>query len=161
MSIERKLNDETYMVMITENDVIGKGLPIYHLERVILETGEIVPDESHIIYVNSQITDDTALGRLMHDFRCTDAKDMYYKVLADRVRYFKEDEKGVASMCKAIEDMRNEVAAEATAKATRETMINIARSMIAAGKLGHDEIAQYTSLMLSEIQQLAAEMQTR
>lgn len=153
--------DETYMVMITENDVIGKGLPIYHLERVILETGEIVPDESHIIYVNSQITDDTALGRLMHDFRCTDAKDMYYKVLADRVRYFKEDEKGVASMCKAIEDMRNEVAAEATAKATRETMINIARSMIAAGKLGHDEIAQYTSLMLSEIQQLAAEMQTR
>lgn len=33
------------------------------------------------------------------------AKDMYYEVLADRVHYFKEDEKGVAIMCKAMEDM--------------------------------------------------------
>lgn len=147
--------DETYMVMITENDVIGRDLPIYHLERVILETGEIVPDESHIIYVNSRVTDDTALGRLMHDFRCTDAKDMHYKVLADRVRYFKEDEKGVASMCKAIEDMRNE-----TARLTaRETAMNIARSMIADGGLDHDKIATFTQLPLEDIQQLATEMQ--
>ena len=33
--------------------------------------------------------------------------------LADRVHYFKEDEKGVAIMCKAMEDMRNEAAREA------------------------------------------------
>ena len=46
----------------------------------------------------------------MHDFACTNAKDMYYEVLADRVHYFKEDEKGVAVMCKAMEDMRNEAA---------------------------------------------------
>ena len=32
---------------------------------------------------------------------------MNYSVLADRVRYFKEDE-GVSTMCKAMEDMRNE-----------------------------------------------------
>lgn len=44
----------------------------------------------------------------MHDFACTNAKDMYYEVLADRVHYFKEDEKGVVVMCKAMEDMRNE-----------------------------------------------------
>lgn len=43
---------------------------------------------------------------LLHDFACMEAKDMYYQVLADRVRYFKEDEKGVAVMCKAMEDMR-------------------------------------------------------
>ena len=46
----------------------------------------------------------------MHDFSCTDAKDMKYRTLAERVRYFKEDEKGVATMCKAMEDMRNEAA---------------------------------------------------
>ena len=45
--------------------------------------------------MNSQIKDETALGKLMHDFTCTNAKDMYYEVLADRVHYFKEDEKGV------------------------------------------------------------------
>lgn len=62
----------------------------------------------YIIYVNSQIKDETALGKLMHDFACTNTKDMYYEVLADRVHYFKEDEKGVAVMRKAMEDMRNE-----------------------------------------------------
>ena len=48
----------------------------------------------------------------MHDFSCTDARDMKYRTLAERVRYFKEDEKGVAAMCKAMEDMRNEAKLE-------------------------------------------------
>ena len=93
-----KLN-ETYVIFITENDVLGHGLPIYHIDRVIKEIGESFGDESHIIYVNSQIKDETALGKLMHDFSCTSAKDMFYEVLADRVHYFKEDEKGVAVIC--------------------------------------------------------------
>ena len=105
--------NETYVVFITENDVLGENIPIYHVDRIVRETGKMFNDQSHIIYVNSQIKDETALGKLMHDFTCTNAKDMYYEVLADRVHYFKEDEKGVAIMCKAMEDMRNEAAREA------------------------------------------------
>ena len=44
----------------------------------------------------------------MHDFSCTNAQDMHNKVLADRVRYFKEDERGVAIMCREMEIMRNQ-----------------------------------------------------
>ena len=62
-----KLN-ETYVIFITENDVLERGLPIYHIDRVIKETGEVFQDESHIIYVNSQMRNETALGKLMHDF---------------------------------------------------------------------------------------------
>lgn len=69
------------MIFITENDVMKAGLPIYHIDRVVRETGKLFEDEEHIIYVNSQIKDETKLGRLMHDFSCTDAKDMYNKVL--------------------------------------------------------------------------------
>ena len=105
--------NETYVVFITENDVLGENIPIYHVDRIVRETGKMFNDQSHIIYVNSQRKDETALGKLMHDFTCTNAKDMYYEVLADRVHYFKEDEKGVAIMCKAMEDMRNEAAREA------------------------------------------------
>ena len=65
-------------------------------------------NDAHIIYVNSQIKDETALGKLMHDFTCTDPDDMNYPVLAQRVRYFKEDTKGVTTMCKAMEEMRAE-----------------------------------------------------
>lgn len=74
---------ESYVIFITENDIMKAGLPIYHIDRTVKETGELFSDESHIIYVNSQIKDESALGKLMHDFSCTDAKDMKYKILAD------------------------------------------------------------------------------
>ena len=108
--------NETFVIFITENDVMKSGLPIYHIDRVVRETGKLFEDEEHIIYVNSQIKDETKLGRLMHDFSCTDAKDMYNKVLADRVRYFKEDERGVEIMCREMEIMRNQAHEEGIEK---------------------------------------------
>lgn len=108
--------NETFVIFITENDVMKAGLPIYHIDRVVRETGKLFEDEEHIIYVNSQIKDETKLGRLMHDFSCTDAKDMYNKVLADRVRYFKEDERGVEIMCREMEIMRNQAHEEGIKK---------------------------------------------
>lgn len=108
--------NETFVIFITENDVMKAGLPIYHIDRVVRETGKLFEDEEHIIYVNSQIKDETKLGRLMHDFSCTDAKDMYNKVLADRVWYFKEDERGVEIMCREMEIMRNQAHEEGIEK---------------------------------------------
>lgn len=108
--------NETFVIFITENDVMKAGLPIYHIDRGVRETGKLFEDEEHIIYVNSQIKDETKLGRLMHDFSCTDAKDMYNKVLADRVRYFKEDERGVEIMCREMEIMRNQAHEEGIEK---------------------------------------------
>ena len=119
--------------------MLGENLPIYHVDRIIRETGKMFNDQSHIIYVNSQIKDETALGKLMHDFTRTNAKDMYYEVLADRVHYFKEDEKGVAIMCKAMEDMRNEAA--------KLNSIETARMLLALGKLSYEEIAQSVRLL--------------
>ena len=70
--------NETYVIFITENDVLQGGLPIYHINRMIEEMAKPFGDEAHIIYVNAQIKDETALGKLMHDFNCTDAEDMYF-----------------------------------------------------------------------------------
>ena len=91
--------------------IIGKGKPLYRIERRIEETGELFNDGEHIIYVNGADRDSsTALGRLMHDFFCTDPDDMNYQQLAKKARFFKENEEGKAAMCKVLEDMRNETA---------------------------------------------------
>ena len=66
------------------------GLALYHVERMILETGEPFNDDEHIIYVNGAIEEDTAIGKLMHDFRCTDPDDMYYPLLAESTRHFRK-----------------------------------------------------------------------
>ena len=83
----------------------------------------------------------------MHDFFCTDPNDMHYKELADKVRYFKEDEKGVAAMCRVMEEMRNETA--------ELRSIEIAQQMIQDGKLSLEEIARYSMLALERVKELA------
>lgn len=148
--------NETYIIFITERDVLKRNLPIYHINRIIEETGEAFGDEAHIIYVNSQIKDETALGKLMHDFSCTDPEDMKYPVLAERVKYFKEDTKGVTTMCRAMEDMRNEAAREAAQKAKHEKAIEVAKRLLASGKMSYDEIAQMVELPVEEIKTLDA-----
>ena len=121
--------NETYVIFITENDVLKAGLPIYHVDRTVRETGTFFNDQAHIVYVNSQIKDETALGKLMHDFFCTNSKDMYYPVLANRVWYFKENEKGVATMCRAMEQMRDETAAEQNIKTLLVSVKNLMKNM--------------------------------
>ncbi len=100
---------ESYVIFITETDVLGEGQPMYVVRRTIEGSGTVFGDGSHIIYVNSSMADeDSPLGRLMHDFRCTRAEDMHYEVLADRVRYFKETEEGASAMCEAMELLTDE-----------------------------------------------------
>lgn len=140
---------ETFVIFITELDVLRKGLPIYHIDRIIFETGETFGDDSHIIYVNSMIRDDTALGRLMHDFYCTNADEMYYRVLADRVRFFKEKEKGVSVMKSVVDEIRMEGAQERT--------VMIAEAMLKDGSLSYEKISQFTKLSVDEIKALASE----
>lgn len=101
---------DSYVIFITKDDVPGNGLPIYHADRVIEETGGMFGDGSHIIYVNSSIQDeDTDLGRLMHDLHCKNAEDMYSEVLARRVSELKETEKEEnIGMCDALEKLIQE-----------------------------------------------------
>lgn len=98
---------DTYVIFITENDKFKMGLPMYHIERCILENQQRINDGTHIIYVNGKYRGDDAVGRLMHDFFCTQAADMNYPLLADRVKHFKESEEGVNTMCKIVEDLMN------------------------------------------------------
>ncbi len=144
---------ETWVIFITENDVMGKGLPLYPIERCFLGTGERFEDGSHILYVNGAYRGDTPIGKLMHDFSCTDAADMYYGTLANRVRFFKESKEGIEIMCKAMEDMRNESLQEGI----REGMKATARRMLAAGKYALEEIVNISGLSLEEVKQLKAD----
>ena len=135
---------ETYVIFITENDVIGGNLPIYTIERQITNMGQPFNDGEHIIYVNGEDKNSaTELGKLMHDFFCTDPNDMHFKQLADKVRYFKEDEKGVAAMCKVMEDMRE------------ETKIESAVNLLKLGKLTIEEIAKAIGLSVEKVAELA------
>ena len=86
-----------------EMEVENEVAPILHIKRTVRETGRDYNDKSEIIYINARMKENTDLGRLMHDFPCTKAEDMYSKVLAERVRVLKETQEGVEIMCKEMD----------------------------------------------------------
>ena len=113
---------ESYVIFITRDDVPGKGLPIYHADRVIEETGDMFGDGAHIIYVNSSIqNEDTDLGRLMHDLHCKNADEMYSEILSKRVSELKETEGETGSMCEALEELMKEMRQECEINERRKT----------------------------------------
>ncbi|MCM1496288.1 MAG: hypothetical protein NC089_10895 [Bacteroides sp.] len=142
---------DSYVIFITENDVMKGNQPIYPVERYVTigEKKVLFDDGSHILYVNGKYRGNDEVGKLMHDFSCTNPDDMNYEVLAKRARYFKQNEEGVAAMCKIMEDMRNEAELNKAKK--------MAIRMIKAGKMPLEDIADYTELSLDMIKELESQ----
>ncbi len=140
---------DTYTIFIIEKDFYGKGEPVYPIERVNLATGKFFEDGEHILYVNGAYRGESNIGKLMHDFNCTNADDMYFKLMADRTRYLKENPKGVSEMCRIMEDVRNE--------GIQEEKRKVVIRMLSDGMLTLEKIAGYAGLPLEEVKKLKTE----
>lgn len=137
---------ESYVIFITENDIYKKGKPLYKIDRYV--NGEqMFNDEAHIIYVNGQYKGDDPIGDLMHDFHCKKADDMKNKILADRIRYLKESDKGVKHMCRIMEDF----AKEERKDERNETTIEMAAKLLESGKMTEEEIAELYKLTAKQM----------
>ena len=144
---DTELLPETYVIFITENDVLRGNLPIYHVERMIKENGKLFDDKSHIIYVNGEIKDETPLGKVMQDLSCANPDEMNYKELADRARFFKKDEEGRKIMSKIMEEIIN------------HEKIEVAERMLDDGEISVDKIAKYLELPVEVVKELADNLQ--
>lgn len=138
---------ESYVIFITETDVFGRNRPLYHVERVITEDSISFNDGAHIIYVNGENKDDTAIGKLMHDFSCKNPDDMKYKILAERARYLKQNQKGVSNMCKAMEEL------------IEEEKIEMIENLLKLNRLTVEEIAKVSNIPLEKVKELALQLQ--
>lgn len=102
-----KLPDK-YVIFITENDVMKQGRALYSYVFTEETTHEPLNDGSHIIYVNGAYENDGSdIGKLMHDFRCADPRQMNFDRLATDVDYFKNGG-GQPKMCRIVEELCNE-----------------------------------------------------
>ena len=95
---------DSYVIFIYKRDKFQEGLPLYHIDRYVRETGKLFEDGSHIIYVNGNYKGDDEIGYLMQDFHQTDPDNMHYKELSQGVRHFKEVEEGRDTMCEAVQE---------------------------------------------------------
>ena len=138
---------EVYVIFITEKDFFGDNESIYEFETLNTKKHFPLNDGRHILYVNGQYRSDTDIGKLMHDFNCSDPDEMLIPILAERTRYLKTDEKEVRFMCEQMERIRNEGKAESEAKT--------ARNLKKIG-MGDEEIAKILETDVNRVEELLA-----
>ena len=172
-----KLRD-TYVIFITENDVMKRGQDVYSYLRTEEHNGDRLHDGTHIIYVNGATRSESEIGKLVQDLRCRDVAEMYFDVLKKQVSQFKNSEEGRRIMCKAVEEFAERRAAEVRVEAKaegiaegkaegiaegkregkRETMLAMAKRMLKDGILALKDIARYSGLSLAQVKKLQASM---
>lgn len=86
----------------------------------------------------------------MHDFFCEDPRDMHYPVLAERAKYFKEDEQGMEAMCRAFQEVWDDGRQEGRDEKTRE----LVEAVLSKGK-SPEETAELLNLAVDEVRRIA------
>lgn len=116
---------DSYVIFIYRHDKFRKGLPLYHIDRYRSETKEVFDDGSHIIYVNGNYRGQDEIGQLMKDFHQTDPEKIYYDVLVQGVKHFKETKEGCEVMSELVQKYGDERAIEAYMISVKNLMENM------------------------------------
>ena len=153
---------EIWVIFITENDIFGAQLPMYHVERSVIELNKPFEDAAHIIYVNGEYRGDDDMGLLMHDFFCTDPAKMHFPELAKRADFLKHNNKGVKAMCEIMQKLQAEGHAAGLAEGRLEGRLEERTSLaldMLRDKKPMDEIIKYSRLTPERIKELAQQLQ--
>ena len=94
----------------------------------------------------------------MHDFNCVSADEMYYDELAERVRFHKQQEQGVKTVCRIVEEYCNEKAEEARKEATAKRNLEIAEKLLCEGCFSLEKISNLADVPLEQVRQMAEKL---
>ena len=128
---------ESYVIFITDKDVLGEGEQLYQIERVIRKSGNLFKDGSHILYFNTASQDDNALGKLARDFKEANPKEIQSEILSHRVASLKEgklDREGEKKMNVLLEKYRKKAVEEGMEKGQNRLALLVGR-LLEAGQM--------------------------
>ena len=155
--------DDVYVIFIMDKDYFGQGEEKYESDDIVLQPHSIrLETKGHLIFINGEADSESAIGKLMNDFRCKDSENMQYNSLRERMENIKRPE--------VIEIMQSELdkiyeeeyeerlekrfamgREEGIATGRAEEIVKIALNLKSMG-LTIDQIAKATGLSSGEIQ---------
>ena len=94
---------ELKVVYISEFDAFRKGKTIYHVDKILRETGDVVDDGLHEIFVNAAINDGSDIAELMQSFKQQMVDNPKFPKLSDRMKLLKETPGGASAVCAVME----------------------------------------------------------
>ena len=96
------------VVFISKFDIFSGNLPLYHVDRVIRETGEKVDNGFEEVYVNAKVKDGSDVSELMEVFVNDEAYNNKFPITSGSKRRYKETEEGQQVMCEIMESIAKE-----------------------------------------------------
>lgn len=137
------------MIFITETDFLGKNKVIYHIDRIIRETGEVISNGYEEFYVNAQIDDGSDLAEYMKILKsetvCNNSK---FPAICSLTNYYKNG-KGREIMCQVVEEYAEEKVTAAVKKKAVETAIKAIQK-----NLSNEDVVDLSGLTVEEVSEL-------
>ena len=141
---------DVYVIFISAFDIFKQGKTIYHIHRVIEETGDIVTNGTHEIYVNTAIDDGSDIAKLMQYFKNSTGIHPLFEKLSSQVYYYKETPGGEQHLKSVWDEVREEGLKEGRKEERKEMAIALLKKKV----FPLAEIAELTKLPLSEVEAL-------
>ena len=92
------------VIFISAFDMFRSGLPLYHVKKVVMETGQIVEDGLTEIYANAVIDNGSKFSKLMKVFTDNDTYNTdEFPVTSEIKAGFKVDEGGAVKMDETLQ----------------------------------------------------------
>lgn len=106
--IDYKDLPDVSVIYISEFDMFKKGKTIYHVRRMLEETGDMVDNGFHEVYVNAKADDKSDIAELMKIFKSSNIPyNNKFPNICETIKNFKEM-KGRESMCKLVDEYARE-----------------------------------------------------
>lgn len=96
------------VVFISRFDIFQENHSLYHVDRVIRETGKVVDNGFEEVYVNAKVKDGSEVSELMEVFVDDAAYNSKFPVTSGSKRRYKTTEEGQQVMCEIVERLVNE-----------------------------------------------------
>ena len=124
---------DVYVVYISEFDFLKEGKTIYHVDKVLRETGTVIDDGAHAIFVNTVVDDGSDIADLMSCFTKKQVNNPKFPELSGEVTRLKDTEGSASAVCKVMQhyetiarnEGRQEGRQEGMLKKSMDTAINL------------------------------------
>ncbi len=96
------------VIFISKFDMFDEGIPLYHIDRVIRETGKAVDNGFGEIYVNAAVDDGSDVAELMNVFTKDTAYSDKFPITSGSKWRYKQTEEGQEIMSDIMEKLKEE-----------------------------------------------------
>jgi hypothetical protein len=142
------------VVFISKFDIFEENLPLYHIDRVIRETGKVVDNGFYEVYVNAQIKDGSDVAELMEVFTVDNAYNNKFPKTSEAKHRYKETEAGLDIMCEIMEKLTTDAREEGRLEGRLEGIMEILFNLVANNKLSVSEAAENANISVQKFLEL-------